>query len=120
MHFVLGKCDYQFRRGNTTRSLEYAAVAYNVAFELNLLEFTEHAHNRCVFLQTKTPILIDDVSEEEFTSILFGENSDIQTDWSGGMRISIVLPLSPHRSNKIASRQRAYPNPNGPSFPPSL
>lgn len=80
MHFVLGKCDYQFRRGNTTRSLEYAEVAYDVASELNLLEFTEHAHNRCVFLQTKTPIVIDDVSEEEFTSILFGENSDIQTD----------------------------------------
>lgn len=80
MHFVLAKCDYQFRRGNTTRSLEYAEVAYDVASELNLLEFTEHAHNRCVFLRTKTPIVIDDVSEEEFTSILFGENSDIQTD----------------------------------------
>lgn len=80
MHFVLAKCDYQFRRGNTTRSLEYAEVAYDVASELKLLEFTEHAHNRCVFLRTKTPIVIDDVSEEEFTNILFGENSDIQTD----------------------------------------
>lgn len=80
MHFVLAKCDYQFRRKNTTRALEYAELAYKIASELKLLEFTEHAHNRCKFLRTKTPMVIDDVSEEEFTSILFSEASDNPTD----------------------------------------
>ncbi|XP_033740878.1 uncharacterized protein LOC117327805 isoform X1 [Pecten maximus] len=76
VHYLLAKCDYQYRRGNTVRALEYADAAHRLATEINMLEFTEHALNRVVFLRTRTPLVIQTVDEEEASRILFEESSD--------------------------------------------
>lgn len=76
MHFRLAKCDYYFRRGNTIRALEHAETAYNIASELKLLEFTEHAHNRLKFLRSRTKLKVEEVTEEEVNAILFGESTE--------------------------------------------
>ncbi|KAK3605797.1 hypothetical protein CHS0354_002409 [Potamilus streckersoni] len=76
VHYLLAKSDYQFRRGNTVRALEHAQSACNLSTELNMREFTEHAHNRLVFLKTKNSLIIEEVDEEEINQILLGESSD--------------------------------------------
>ncbi|KAL3853053.1 hypothetical protein ACJMK2_016636 [Sinanodonta woodiana] len=76
VHYLLAKSDYQFRRGNTIRALEHAQSAWNLSTELNMREFTEHAHNRLVFLKTKNCLIIEEVDEEEINQILLGESSD--------------------------------------------
>lgn len=78
MHFRLAKCDYQFRRDNHVRALEHAQIAFELATEMNLLEFTEHAYNRVSFLKSKLSAYVasDDLSEKEVQRILFEETSD--------------------------------------------
>ncbi|XP_060077969.1 uncharacterized protein LOC132557496 [Ylistrum balloti] len=76
VHYLLAKCDYQYRRGNTVRALEYAEASHRLATEINMLEFTEHAHNRVVFLKMKTPIVFETLDEEEASRILFDETTN--------------------------------------------
>lgn len=81
MHFRLAKCDFQFRRGNCVRALEHAQVAYNLATEMRLLEFTEHAYNRISFLKPKVSayFVADELSEEETHRILFEETTETES-----------------------------------------
>ncbi len=65
LHYLLAKSDYQFRRGNTTRALEHANAALQVAEELNLMEFVEHAHNRVLTLQKKSAVILTEITSEE-------------------------------------------------------
>ena len=65
LHYLLAKSDYQFRRGNVTRALEHANAALQVSEELNLMEFVEHAHNRVLTLQKKSPVILTEISNEE-------------------------------------------------------
>ena len=76
MHLRLAKCDYYFRRENNTRALENAETAYQLASELKLLEFTEHAHNRLRFLQSRTKLTVKEFEDEEVNKVLFGEYSE--------------------------------------------
>lgn len=75
MHFRLAKCDYYFRRDNKVRALEHADIAYNLANELNLMEFKEHAYNRLKFLQSRTKLKVKEVDDDEVNEILFGEST---------------------------------------------
>ena len=75
MHLRLAKCDYYFRRENSVRALEHAETAYNLANELKLLEFTEHAHNRLTFLCSRSKLTVKELEEDEVHDILFGESS---------------------------------------------
>ena len=65
LHYLLAKSDYQFRRGNVTRALEHGNAALQVSEELNLMEFVEHAHNRVLTLQKKSPVIVTEISNEE-------------------------------------------------------
>ncbi|KAL4220812.1 hypothetical protein ACF0H5_019080 [Mactra antiquata] len=78
MHFRLAKCDYQFRRHKCIRALEHAHIAFDIASDMNLLEFKKHAHNRVSNLQLKTSKILqaDVMSEKETEDILFGPTSD--------------------------------------------
>jgi hypothetical protein len=82
MHFRLAKCDYQFRRGNLVRALEHAQIGHDLATELRLLEFTEHAYNRVSYLKSKSSIVSvsDEISEEDVHKILFEETSGSECD----------------------------------------
>ncbi|ESO82405.1 hypothetical protein LOTGIDRAFT_237010 [Lottia gigantea] len=71
VHFLLAKCDYQFRRNNPIRSLEHAEAAHELATVLNMQEFIDHAHNRLVYLRTKTPLMIEEVHDDEIDRFLF-------------------------------------------------
>lgn len=55
LHYFLARSDYQFRRNNSVRALEYANSALAVAKELCLNEFVEQAHNRVSYLSRKSP-----------------------------------------------------------------
>lgn len=83
MHFRLAKCDFQFRRNNFVRAFEHAQLAHDLATEMRLLEFTEHAYNRVLFLKSKTSTYYtsDELSEEETQRILFEDShgSDYDT-----------------------------------------
>ncbi|XP_052794547.1 uncharacterized protein LOC128227764 [Mya arenaria] len=77
MQLRLAKCDYVFHRSHLTRAFEHATEAYNLATAMNLLEFTEHAHNRMSFLNSKQSITWpdDDISEEDVNRILFEDST---------------------------------------------
>lgn len=77
MHLRLAKCDYYFRLSNFVRALEHATEAVNIATELNMLEFTEHAQNRVTFLTSRAKISRedDDISEDEAQRVLFDDSS---------------------------------------------
>ncbi|XP_052235263.1 uncharacterized protein LOC127847413 [Dreissena polymorpha] len=77
MHFRLAKCDFQFRCNNFVRALEHANIARDLAVELNMLEFTEHAQNRVTYLQTKAlfGVIAPDIDEDEAKRVLFEETS---------------------------------------------
>ena len=76
MHYRLAKCDYYFRRENSVRALENAEMAYSLASELQLLEFTEHAHNRLKFLQSRSKLKVKELSDDEVDKILFGDSAE--------------------------------------------
>ncbi|OWF44991.1 uncharacterized protein LOC110457563 [Mizuhopecten yessoensis] len=75
VHYLIAKCDLQYRRSNSVRALEHAEAAYRLATEINMLEFTEHAHNRGVFLRSM-PVFSKAVGEEEVSRILFDDSAD--------------------------------------------
>ncbi|XP_013390627.1 uncharacterized protein LOC106159007 isoform X2 [Lingula anatina] len=83
VHLLLGKCDYQFRRGNIVRALEHAEAALSLATQLNMLEFTEHARNRVVFLKTETPLQLKEVTDEKDLAVLFEKNSETAEETDG-------------------------------------
>lgn len=74
VHYLLARCDYQYRRGHTVRALEHAEAAHRLATEISMLEFTEHAHNRVIFLRTKAPLVIENVDEDEAARVLFEDS----------------------------------------------
>ncbi|OWF45509.1 uncharacterized protein LOC110456944 isoform X2 [Mizuhopecten yessoensis] len=51
--FLLAKSDYQYRRNNLLRALEYAEEAFVLITNKNILEFREQAQNRVRLLRTK-------------------------------------------------------------------
>ncbi|WAR13688.1 hypothetical protein MAR_003793 [Mya arenaria] len=77
MHSRLAKCDYFFHRNHFTRAFEHATEAHNLATTMNLLEFTEHAHNRMSFLNSKQTLTgpDEDISEEDVHRILFEDST---------------------------------------------
>ncbi|XP_013390646.1 uncharacterized protein LOC106159026 [Lingula anatina] len=76
VNLLLGKCDYQFRQGNMVRAVEHAEAAVNLAKELNMFEFAEHAQKRVMFLKKKTPLHIEEITEERDLITLLGINSE--------------------------------------------
>ena len=82
MHCRLAKCDYYLRRENNVRALEHAEVAYSLASELKLLEFTEHAHNRLKFLRSRSQLKVKELNDDEVDRILFGESSETMSSQS--------------------------------------
>ena len=79
MHFLLAKTDYQFRRDNFVRALEHAQNAFDLASQLNLLEFKEHAHNRLVFLNTKHKLPSYSINEKlDAARILLEDSSGVE------------------------------------------
>ena len=82
MHYRLAKCDYYFRRENTVRALENAEMAYGLASELQLLEFTEHAHNRLKFLRSRSKLNVKELNDDEVDKILFGESTETMSSHS--------------------------------------
>lgn len=82
MHFRLAKCDYQYRRNNFVRAMEHAEIALDLAKELNLAEFTEHAHNRVTCLRSKMSnvITLEELNEEEVNRILFEESGGSESE----------------------------------------
>lgn len=72
VHSLLAKSDLQYRRSNSVRALEHAEAAYQLAKDINMLEFSEHAHNRVVYLNN-LPVSVDVVNEEEVSRILFDD-----------------------------------------------
>lgn len=57
VHCFLAVCDYFFRRDYIVQALENAQEAYNIAKELDMVEFIEHAQNRLRFLQRKASLV---------------------------------------------------------------
>ncbi|XP_045162351.2 uncharacterized protein LOC123527131 [Mercenaria mercenaria] len=90
MHFRLAKCDFQFRRGNFVRALEHAQIGHDLATELRLFEFTEHAYNRLSFLKSKSQLncVANELSEEEAHRILFEEPSSSEYDTQNDNSVS--------------------------------
>ena len=82
MHYRLAKCDYYFRLENTVRALENAEMAYGLASELQLLEFTEHAHNRLKFLRSRSKLKVKELNDDEVDKILFGESTETMSSHS--------------------------------------
>lgn len=64
-HFLLAKCDYQFRIKNITRALQHAKSAYALSQEINMMEFdfAKQVSNRITFLKQKQPLEIEEISD---------------------------------------------------------
>jgi len=77
MHLRLAKCDYFYRRNNIIRALEHAEEASRIATDINMMEFTEHAQNRVMFLRSKmrSAPVEDEYSDDEVQRILFEDSS---------------------------------------------
>lgn len=64
-HFLLAKCDYQYRIKNTFRALQHAESALVLSQEINILEFDfkENVKNRITFLKHRKPLEIEEISD---------------------------------------------------------
>ena len=79
LQYFLAKSDYQYRKFNTTRALEYAQAAYRVAKELDLQEFVVHAHNRVLklsMLEKGCARTLKEVSDDLEFKKLLNDSSD--------------------------------------------
>ena len=64
--FCLAKCDYKFRISCMISAAEHARTAYNLATELGIMEFKEHAQNRLLYLSIRTDVVrIREIQEIE-------------------------------------------------------
>ena len=71
VHLLIAKCDFYYRKGNNVRALENATAAYQLAKEVNMMEFRGHAQNRQQFLNLRiTSITISDDSEADHENIM--------------------------------------------------
>ena len=79
LQYFLAKSDYQYRKFNTTRALEYAQAGYRVAEELDLQEFVMHAHNRVLklsMLEKGCARTLKEVSDDLEFKKLLNDSSD--------------------------------------------
>ena len=80
LHYLLAKSDYQYRKSNTTRALEHAQSALQVAQEMNLQEFIEHAHNRVLrlsMLRKGSGLQLEEVNDElEFKNLMLSDSTE--------------------------------------------
>ena len=83
LHYLLAKADYQYRKSNTIRASEHARAALDVAREINLQEFTEHAQNRVLklnVLHTPYSLTLQEINDEQEFNELLMEDTESRSE----------------------------------------